>query len=491
MRRSAYLQRFPIKIFSDLKGVLHDLGQNYDLGEEDHGHLQEYCPTCKRIIRGAELLRKTGQPLLVGVRNVGQQGCFSSRNTISNFNFRSSGSRAPAKNVTQVPDNLVAKHCAFCERVRCAMYLKVEKTRKWLGPVPDFPCTTAARSAQGRRRLPAGQPPDRLLYPLIRRGGKGGTLERATWDEALDYIVSRWQAIQARARQGCRRRLQRLVDDQREVLPDREVRPRRPADAPHRLQRPALHVVGGEGLRQGVRHRPRAAADDRHPAGRLHPGRRLERRRVLPDRDAVDLAGARPGASLIVVDPRETPIARTADLWLPVKPGTDVALLNAMLRRDHPRRAGGRGVPRSAHHRLGRGARKRSRTVHAGAGRAALRRAGGERSWRRRGSTGGRATSLIMHARGIEHSTHGVNNCLACINLALARGQVGKPGGGTMMLTGQGNGQGGREVGQKANQFPATATSTCWKTGSTSPMSGASRSRSCRRRAPPPPRWCT
>ena len=44
----------------------------------------------------------------------------------------------------------------------------------------------------------------------------------------------------------------------------------------------------------------------------------------------------------------------------------------------------------------------------------------------------GRApTSLIMHARGIEHSTHGVNNCLACINLALARGQVGKPGGGT------------------------------------------------------------
>ena len=68
--------------------------------------------------------------------------------------------------------------------------------------------------------------------------------------------------------------------------------------------------------------------------------------------------------------------------------------------------------------------------------------------------TGGPNRSLIMHARGIEHSTHGVNNCLACINLALARGQVGKPGGGTMMITGQGNGQGGREVGQKANQLP-------------------------------------
>src|SRR5579884_3941612 len=39
------------------------------------------------------------------------------------------------------------------------------------------------------------------------------------------------------------------------------------------------------------------------------------------------------GARLIVVDPRETPIARTADLWLPVRPGTDVALANAILRQ--------------------------------------------------------------------------------------------------------------------------------------------------------------
>ena len=46
----------------------------------------------------------------------------------------------------------------------------------------------------------------------------------------------------------------------------------------------------------------------------------------------MDLAGARPRRALIVLDPRETPIARTADLWLPVRPGTDIAVLNAMLR---------------------------------------------------------------------------------------------------------------------------------------------------------------
>ncbi|MGE5595980.1 MAG: molybdopterin oxidoreductase family protein, partial [Hyphomicrobiales bacterium] len=158
------------------------------------------------------------------------------------------------------------------------------------------------------------------------------------------------------------------------------------------------------------------------------------------------------GARLIVMDPRETPIARTADLWLAVKPGMDIAVLNCMLRQviedglvdeeyiaarttgwDELREAVAEYTPELAERLSGVPA---ERIV------AAAR------------LYGRAATSLILHARGIEHSTHGVDNCLACINLALARGQVGKPGGGTAMLTGQGNGQGGREVGQKANQLP-------------------------------------
>jgi assimilatory nitrate reductase catalytic subunit len=158
------------------------------------------------------------------------------------------------------------------------------------------------------------------------------------------------------------------------------------------------------------------------------------------------------GAKLIVVDPRQTPLARSADLWLPLRPGTDVALLNAMLRQvivdglvdeaylaarvngwDAVKQAVEPYTPEEGERIAGVPAR---RIVEA----ARL--------------YGQAPTSLIMHARGIEHSTHGVDACLACINLALARGQVGKPGGGSIMLTGQGNGQGGREVGQKASQLP-------------------------------------
>ena len=64
-------------------------------------------------------------------------------------------------------------------------------------------------------------------------------------------------------------------------------------------------------------------------------------------------------------------------------------------------------------------------------------------------------TAILLHARGIEHHTKGTENCLACINLVLATGKIGKPGCGYSTITGQGNGQGGREHGQRCNQLPS------------------------------------
>ncbi|MGB3733934.1 MAG: molybdopterin oxidoreductase family protein [Ilumatobacter sp.] len=62
---------------------------------------------------------------------------------------------------------------------------------------------------------------------------------------------------------------------------------------------------------------------------------------------------------------------------------------------------------------------------------------------------------MILHARGPEQQTMGTNNVLAMINVALACGLPGRPGSGIDMLTGQRNGQGGREWGQRCNQLPA------------------------------------
>ena len=68
--------------------------------------------------------------------------------------------------------------------------------------------------------------------------------------------------------------------------------------------------------------------------------------------------------------------------------------------------------------------------------------------------SGRRAHPMILTARGPEQQSQGVNNTLAYINIALALGAVGKPFSGFGCLTGQGNGQGGREHGQKADQLP-------------------------------------
>ena len=66
---------------------------------------------------------------------------------------------------------------------------------------------------------------------------------------------------------------------------------------------------------------------------------------------------SRPGAKLIVVDPRRTATADKADLFLPIRPGTDLALLNGMLHLLVAERRHRRGVHRRAHRGLGRDAR--------------------------------------------------------------------------------------------------------------------------------------
>src|SRR5439155_2560386 len=67
----------------------------------------------------------------------------------------------------------------------------------------------------------------------------------------------------------------------------------------------------------------------------------------------------------------------------------------------------------------------------------------------------GRAkTAMVLTARGPEQQSRSVDNVLSFINLALALGKVGRKFCGYGCLTGQGNGQGGREHGQKADQLP-------------------------------------
>jgi assimilatory nitrate reductase catalytic subunit len=370
------------------------------------------------------------------------------------FNYDLQASRASVEGWRQadrLPDHLVPTHCCFCG-VQCGMYLKVAGGEV-IGVEPRvFPHNRGALCPKGVVAYQQVHHPERLTSPMLRRGGKGGTLERVSWDEALDYVVRRWQALQAQhGRDAVAVYSGSSMTNEKCYLVGKFARVglgTRHVDYNGRLCMSAAAMAYAKAF--GVDRAPLPMTD-------------------IPLADCLLVVGANVaecfpivmhwlwqardrGARLIVLDPRETPAARTADLWLPVRPGTDMAVLNAMLRQ-------------LIHDGLVDAEYVACRTTGWEAVQAAVEPYTPERAQQLAGVPAARivaaarlfgraATSLIMHARGIEHSTHGVDNCLACINLALARGQVGKPGGGTMMLTGQGNGQGGREVGQKANQLP-------------------------------------
>jgi assimilatory nitrate reductase catalytic subunit len=158
------------------------------------------------------------------------------------------------------------------------------------------------------------------------------------------------------------------------------------------------------------------------------------------------------GAKLIIVDPRITPIARTADLILPVRPGTDSHLFNTIL--NLVIQAG--KIDRTFIENHTQGFEEVMKTVSSytpelcekitGVPAKSIRLAA---EW-----WGDAKRSMLLHARGIEHHTKGVDNVLSCINLVLATGRIGKPGCGYATITGQGNGQGGREHGHKCDQLP-------------------------------------
>ncbi|HWI74197.1 MAG TPA: FAD-dependent oxidoreductase, partial [Baekduia sp.] len=158
------------------------------------------------------------------------------------------------------------------------------------------------------------------------------------------------------------------------------------------------------------------------------------------------------GAKVIVVDPRATPTAQAADLHLPVRPGTDLPLINAMLNvleRD--------GLIDEAfvqRHTSGFAqtmAVAREWTPQRAAAVCGVEPADIERAAELFGTAG---AAMTLWSMGANQSAVGTLKNRALINLCLATGNLGRPGCGPLSLTGQPNAMGGREVGGLAHLLP-------------------------------------
>ncbi|MCF1599921.1 bifunctional nitrate reductase/sulfite reductase flavoprotein subunit alpha [Streptomyces muensis] len=158
------------------------------------------------------------------------------------------------------------------------------------------------------------------------------------------------------------------------------------------------------------------------------------------------------GAKLIVVDPRRTATAAKADLFLQIKPGTDLALLNGLL---HLLVENGHTDPDFiAAHTEGWEAMPAFLADYA-PGAVAEITGIGEDDLREAARLIGEAGEwMSCWTMGLNQSTHGTWNTNALVNLHLATGAICRPGSGPFSLTGQPNAMGGREMGYMGPGLP-------------------------------------
>jgi assimilatory nitrate reductase catalytic subunit len=339
-----------------------------------------------------------------------------------------------------------ATHCPYCA-LQCG---------QWVGSDGDvdgreFPTNRGGLCQKGWTSGALLAHPERLTTPLLRTS-RAAQFDAVDWDTALGHVARRLRALQV------------------EHGPD------------------AVAVFGAGGLTNEkayllgkfarvalgtsqIDYNGRFCMSSAAAAGNRAFG--LDRGLPFPvtdldDAEVVLLAGANPaetmpplmshlgGARLVVVDPRRTPTAERAlasgGLHLQPAPGTDLVLALGML---HAAVVDG----------------------HLDADYLAERTTGFEDAWRvasqwwperaervcgvaaadmRRvvGWLADAARRYVLTARGAEQHAHGVDTVTGWINLSLALGLPGRPGSGFGTITGQGNGQGGREHGQKSDQLP-------------------------------------
>ncbi|MFE1364188.1 molybdopterin-dependent oxidoreductase [Streptomyces anulatus] len=158
------------------------------------------------------------------------------------------------------------------------------------------------------------------------------------------------------------------------------------------------------------------------------------------------------GAKLIVVDPRRNATAAKADLYLRIRPGTDLALLNGLL---HLLVENGHTDPEFiAEHTEGWETMPAFLRDYPPAAVAAITGIPEDDIRQAARWIGEAGAWMSCWTMGLNQSTHGTWNTNAIVNLHLATGAICRPGSGPFSLTGQPNAMGGREMGYMGPGLP-------------------------------------
>jgi anaerobic selenocysteine-containing dehydrogenase len=341
----------------------------------------------------------------------------------------------------KIPDHWVSTTCGYCS-VGCGMFIGVKDGRAVsVRGNTGHPVNFGKLCPKGLSEHYTLEASNRALHPLLRN--QRGKLVRTEWDHALDVMIEKFRGVQkkhgpdALAVVGTGQ----LVTEEFYTL--------------GKLVQLGFGTKNFDGnttlcMSSAVSGYKRSFGSD-GPPGAYED---------LATADVILLVGANiadnhpilcqwlaanPDRTLIVVDPRVTKTAMMADLHLPIKPRSDVALLNGMIHiliendlidRDY-----------IAAHTTGFDALKQSLAKYTPSYVSQLTGLTPEQIYKAALIYGKAQAPFIAWTMGVNHSTKGTETVNVIINLALITGNVGKPGASPFSITGQCNAMGTRESG--------------------------------------------
>lgn len=350
------------------------------------------------------------------------------------------------------PDRLVRTHCCYCGQ-QCGLYLKV-KDNEVIGFEPwyDFPFNKGKLCPKGVKRYLQNGHPDRLLHAYRRDPSASAGFSPMPYDEAIRRVAAEIERIQSTYGNDAMAVLSgaSLTTEKTYLMGKFAHMCLRTANIDYNGRLCMVSAAAGNKRAFGVDRSANPWEDIIGAEVVWISGSNVAE--CSPITTDYVWQAREMGAKIIVVDPRLTPIARTCHLYLPVKPGRDTALFNGILHLmiendwlDH-----------GFIERHTNGFDEVAASVRDWTPRRTAEVTGiAERAIRQAAEWWGTAeTSFLMHARGLEHHSNGVKNVMAAINIVLASGRIGRRHCGYGTITGQANGQGGREHGQKCDQLP-------------------------------------
>ncbi|MGH9681386.1 MAG: molybdopterin-dependent oxidoreductase, partial [Candidatus Acidiferrales bacterium] len=339
----------------------------------------------------------------------------------------------------KIPDRWVSTTCGYCS-VGCGMFVGVKEGRAVsVRGNPDHRSNYGTLCPKGLSEHYTLEAENRARHPLLR---KNGALVRVDWDEALGVMADRFRNVQREYGRDAVGVLStgQLVTEEFYAL--------------GKLVQLGLGSKNYDGnttlcMSSAVSGYKRSFGSD-GPPGSYED---------LAVADVVFLIGANiadnhpilcqwldanPNKTLMVADPRVTKTAMMADFFLPLKPRSDIALINGMIHLLIQNNLANREY--IARHTTGFEALEQSVSAYTPEHVAQITGLTPEQIFKAAWIYGNAKAPFIGWTMGVNHSTKGTETVSAINNLALITGNIGRPGASPFSITGQCNAMGSREA---------------------------------------------